>query len=156
MPQSPAFLITVLVLNLLTDFCIILIPIPIIWPLNISWGRKLGLMLMFCAGIFVMIAAILRVYFVLAVSSIPSIFHSTHTNRYGSLKKEKQPQSGHVERTSSRSSLAKPPWSAHYSLVDFGPAIPMLPPAIHQTNDQTVLNPMSCLVKPVVSPRAHD
>jgi len=68
MPQSPAFLITVLVLNLLTDMCIILIPIPIILPLRISWGRKIGLMIMFTAGIFVMIAAILRVYFVLVVS----------------------------------------------------------------------------------------
>jgi hypothetical protein len=68
MPQSPAFLITVLVLNLLTDTCIILIPIPIILPLKISWGRKLGIMFMFCAGIFIMIAAILRVYFVLVVS----------------------------------------------------------------------------------------
>ena len=68
MPQSPAFLITVLVLNLVTDVCIILIPIPIILPLRISWGRKLGLMFLFSAGIFVMIAAILRVYFVLAVS----------------------------------------------------------------------------------------
>ena len=68
MPQSPAFLITVLVLNLVTDLIIILIPIPIIWPLKISLARKLGLLLMFCAGIFVMIAAILRVYFVLSVS----------------------------------------------------------------------------------------
>jgi hypothetical protein len=69
MPQSPAFLITVLVLNLVTDLCIILIPIPIILPLRISWGRKVGLMILFTAGVFVMIAAILRVYFVLAVRS---------------------------------------------------------------------------------------
>lgn len=68
MPQSPAFLITVLALNLFTDLIIILIPIPIIWPLKISLARKLGLLSMFCAGIFVMIAAILRVYFVLSVS----------------------------------------------------------------------------------------
>ncbi|KAF2126432.1 hypothetical protein P153DRAFT_346150 [Dothidotthia symphoricarpi CBS 119687] len=66
-PQSPVFLLTILVLNLLTDVCIILIPIPIIIPLKISWGRKLGLLFLFCAGIFIMIAAILRVYFVLAL-----------------------------------------------------------------------------------------
>ncbi|KAI8936146.1 hypothetical protein NX059_007641 [Plenodomus lindquistii] len=65
MPQSPAFLVTILVLNLTTDMCIMLIPIPIIIPLRISWGRKLGLLMMFSAGVFVMIAAILRVYFVL-------------------------------------------------------------------------------------------
>ncbi|KAH7119934.1 hypothetical protein B0J11DRAFT_582429 [Dendryphion nanum] len=66
-PQSHVFLITVLVLNLVTDVCIILIPIPIILPLKISWGRKIGLLILFCAGIFIMIAAILRVYFVLAL-----------------------------------------------------------------------------------------
>ena len=70
MPQSPAFLITILVLNLVTDMCIMLIPIPIIIPLRISWGRKLGLVMMFSGGIFIMIAAILRVYFVMAVSSL--------------------------------------------------------------------------------------
>ncbi|KAH7066947.1 hypothetical protein BKA63DRAFT_131649 [Paraphoma chrysanthemicola] len=69
MPQSPAFLITVLILNLVTDLCIILIPIPIILPLRISWARKIGLLILFTAGIFVMIAAILRVYFVLALQS---------------------------------------------------------------------------------------
>lgn len=69
MPQSPAFLVTVLVLNLLTDICIILIPIPIIIPLKVSWARKIGLLTMFCAGVFIMTAAILRVYFVMAVST---------------------------------------------------------------------------------------
>jgi hypothetical protein len=67
MPQSPVFLITVLVLNLVTDTCIILIPIPIILPLKISLGRKIGIMILFGAGIFVMIAAVLRVYFVLSL-----------------------------------------------------------------------------------------
>jgi hypothetical protein len=44
-----------------------LIPIPIIIPLKISWGRKIGLMIMFSGALFIMIAAILRVYFVMAV-----------------------------------------------------------------------------------------
>jgi hypothetical protein len=69
MPQSRAFLITVLVLNLVTDLCIILIPIPIILPLNISMRRKLGIMLLFCAGVFTMMTAVLRVYFVLVVGN---------------------------------------------------------------------------------------
>ncbi|KAG9193561.1 hypothetical protein G6011_03596 [Alternaria panax] len=67
MPQSPAFLVTILVLNLVTDVCIMLIPIPIIIPLKISWGRKIGLMIMFSGAMFIMIAAILRVYFVMAL-----------------------------------------------------------------------------------------
>ena len=68
MPQSSAFLITGLILNLFTDLIIILIPIPIIWPLKIFLARRLGLLLMFSAGIFIIIAAILRVYFVLSLS----------------------------------------------------------------------------------------
>jgi hypothetical protein len=67
MPQSPVFLITVLVHNLVTDMCIIIIPIPIILPLRITWARKIGIMFMFSAGIFVMIAAVSRVYFVLSL-----------------------------------------------------------------------------------------
>ncbi|KAH5016898.1 hypothetical protein HBI81_020770 [Parastagonospora nodorum] len=67
MPQSPVFLITVLVLNFVTDMCIIIIPIPIILPLRITWARKIGIIFMFSAGIFVMIAAVLRVYFVLSL-----------------------------------------------------------------------------------------
>ncbi|ORX97614.1 hypothetical protein BCR34DRAFT_577811 [Clohesyomyces aquaticus] len=64
-PQSPVFLTTVLVLNLVTDLCIVIMPIPIILPLNISIPQKIGLLVMFCAGIFIMVAAVLRVYFVL-------------------------------------------------------------------------------------------
>lgn len=108
MPQSPAFLITVLVFNLLTDVCIILIPIPIILPLKISLGRKLGLLFMFCAGVFIMIAAILRVYFVLVVSA-PTINSSPpKTDTCESFKKEKRPPSGLVEKMSSLLSSVRP------------------------------------------------
>ncbi|ETS82851.1 hypothetical protein PFICI_04727 [Pestalotiopsis fici W106-1] len=63
-PQSSLFLITILVVNLVTDFCILLIPIPIIIPLKVSPTRKVGLTILFGAGIFTMVAAILRVHFV--------------------------------------------------------------------------------------------
>jgi hypothetical protein len=155
MPQSPAFLITILVLNLMTDLCIILIPVPIIIPLRISWGRKFGLLMMFCAGIFVMIAAILRVYFVLAVSLIPHVIFSTHTDLSHSLKREKQPQSGHVEKTSSQSSSAKLRWCAPSSPADSGPTIPVLPPATHRTNDRTETNRSSSQANSRVIQRAH-
>lgn len=41
-------------------------------PLRISLERKIGLLVLFCAGIFIMAAAILRVYFVLAVRPLLS------------------------------------------------------------------------------------
>ena len=41
------------------------IPAPVIIPLKTSAGRKIGLLLLFSGGFFVMIAAILRVYYVL-------------------------------------------------------------------------------------------
>jgi len=65
-PQSPIFLVTVLVLNLLTDLCIMLIPAPVIIPLKTTKPRKIGLLLLFGGGTFVMLAAMLRVYYVLA------------------------------------------------------------------------------------------
>ncbi|KAJ9661679.1 hypothetical protein H2198_001855 [Neophaeococcomyces mojaviensis] len=65
-PQNPAFLIIVLVLNLTTDLCIMAIPTPVIIPLKTSIPRKIGLLLLFGGGTFVMMAAVLRVYYVLA------------------------------------------------------------------------------------------
>lgn len=125
MPQSPAFLITVLVLNLTTDICIILIPIPIILPLKISWGRKVGLMILFCAGIFIMIAAILRVYFVLAVST-PSL------DFYGPLliymKASKGRNSRHL--VMSRRCRRSHYWSGYHD------PSPLYPPILERQSDE--------------------
>ncbi|GME64761.1 hypothetical protein AG0111_0g985 [Neofusicoccum parvum] len=69
MPQSQTFLITVLTLNLSTDLLIISIPAPVIIPLRTTVWRKLGLSVLFGAGVFIMTAAVLRVVFVLALQS---------------------------------------------------------------------------------------
>jgi len=119
MPQSPAFLVTVLVLNLVTDVCIILIPIPIILPLKISWARKLGLLGMFCAGIFIMIAAILRVYFVMAVSTV-SIYLTTNASLI--------PQTAPTSRNSShlvvpRRHCRRPGWTGHHPPAPLHPSV---------------------------------
>lgn len=107
MPQSPAFLITVLVLNLATDVCIILIPIPIIAPLKISTARKLALGVMFGGGLFTMIAAILRVYFVLTVSQLHlSVWCTIDKNK--SLSKARQLPFGLVVKMSLLLSLVRP------------------------------------------------
>ncbi|TAQ89063.1 hypothetical protein B7494_g2644 [Chlorociboria aeruginascens] len=68
-PESPVFLITILTFNLVTDLSIMIIPAPVILPIKTSIARKIGLYLLFGAGTFVMVAAILRVIFVLALQS---------------------------------------------------------------------------------------
>ncbi|EKG09755.1 hypothetical protein MPH_13188 [Macrophomina phaseolina MS6] len=67
--QSAYLLIPTLVCNLLTDICIMLIPAPVILPLKTTILRKIGLFILFGAGIFVMAAAILRVVFVLGLGN---------------------------------------------------------------------------------------
>lgn len=64
-PRSPINYFTILSLGLLTDFIILLIPIPIVISVqNVSPARRAGLWFLFTLGIFCMIAAILRIYFV--------------------------------------------------------------------------------------------
>ncbi|KAI5778447.1 hypothetical protein EDC01DRAFT_634842 [Geopyxis carbonaria] len=61
--ENPAYYVVVLIFNLATDALIISIPIPLMWRAQIPWRRKWVMLLMFGAGGFVMLAAILRVVF---------------------------------------------------------------------------------------------
>jgi Na+/H+ antiporter NhaD/arsenite permease-like protein len=56
-----------LIMNLVTDMCIMAIPAPVVIPIKTSLWKRIGLLLLFSAGIFIMIAAILRVTMVLVV-----------------------------------------------------------------------------------------
>jgi hypothetical protein len=67
-PQSMLNMVPPLVFNIFTDICIMLIPAPVVIPVRTTLLRRIGLMLLFTAGTFVMIAAILRVTMVLVVS----------------------------------------------------------------------------------------
>ncbi|KAH7062623.1 hypothetical protein B0J12DRAFT_716386 [Macrophomina phaseolina] len=67
-PQNYVFFISVLTMNMITDLTIMLIPIPVIAPLNASLWRRLGLYVLFGMGVFCMVAAILRVTFVFALN----------------------------------------------------------------------------------------
>ncbi|KAK2855586.1 hypothetical protein FQN49_005050 [Arthroderma sp. PD_2] len=60
-PQNPVTFYTVAVLNVLTDMCIILIPIPMVLRVQASVIRKIGLLFLFGLGMFCMIAAVVRV-----------------------------------------------------------------------------------------------
>lgn len=54
-----------LIMNIVTDLCIMAIPAPAILTVRTTIQRKISLVIIFSAGIFVMIAAILRVSMVL-------------------------------------------------------------------------------------------
>lgn len=54
-----------LIMNIVTDLCIMAIPAPAILTVRTTLQRKISLVIIFSAGIFVMIAAILRVSMVL-------------------------------------------------------------------------------------------
>ncbi|KAH6894692.1 hypothetical protein B0T10DRAFT_258645 [Thelonectria olida] len=64
-PQSTLNMVPPLIMNILTDVCIMAIPAPVIIPLKTTLWRRVGLIFLFGAGVFVMIAAILRVTMVL-------------------------------------------------------------------------------------------
>lgn len=57
-----------LIMNILTDLCIIAIPAPVVLRARTTLLRKFSLVLLFSGGFFVMIAAVLRVTYVMVVS----------------------------------------------------------------------------------------
>ncbi|ROV99833.1 hypothetical protein VSDG_03063 [Cytospora chrysosperma] len=65
MPLAEIYLIPALVLNVVTDIFILAIPAPVIFPVKTTVWRKISLIVIFSAGLFIMVAAILRVDFVL-------------------------------------------------------------------------------------------
>ncbi|BCS23518.1 uncharacterized protein APUU_31743A [Aspergillus puulaauensis] len=64
--------VEIAVFNVLSDICIIVIPIPILAKLQVPLPRKIVLALMFSSGFFIMICTILRAYYSLAsITSLP-------------------------------------------------------------------------------------
>ncbi|KAF4337368.1 integral membrane protein PTH11 [Fusarium beomiforme] len=58
---SPALIWACLAFNLATDFYLIMIPMPMLWKAAMPWPQKVGLIALFSCGLFVTMAAILRV-----------------------------------------------------------------------------------------------
>jgi hypothetical protein len=71
------FLVTV-TLNVITDFLILAVPVPLLWTLQVPIRRKIVISLLLCSGMFVIAAAIIRV--ALTLDSNPS---ATNINRWG-------------------------------------------------------------------------
>ncbi|KAL3480503.1 hypothetical protein BJX99DRAFT_254493 [Aspergillus californicus] len=64
--------VEIAVLNVLSDVCILVIPIPILAKLQIPIQRKIVLAVMFSSGVFIMVCTILRAYYSLAsITSLP-------------------------------------------------------------------------------------
>jgi hypothetical protein len=57
-----------LVMNVVTDIIIMAIPVPVLINLQTTIWKKGGLLVLFGAGVFIIIAAIVRVIMVLVVS----------------------------------------------------------------------------------------
>ncbi|KAL6922877.1 hypothetical protein FSST1_000151 [Fusarium sambucinum] len=57
---SRVYIFTVVTFNIATDVYLLLIPLPILWQSQIPKAKKIGLMILFSGGIFVMVAGILR------------------------------------------------------------------------------------------------
>ncbi|KAF5000723.1 hypothetical protein FGRMN_1564 [Fusarium graminum] len=63
---SPGLIWTCLSFNLVTDLYLIMIPMPMLWKAAMPWPQKVGLITLFSCGLFVTMAAILRVVHLVA------------------------------------------------------------------------------------------
>ncbi|KAF4455593.1 hypothetical protein F53441_2117 [Fusarium austroafricanum] len=58
--KSPAYVLVVVIPNILTDVYLLSIPLPLLWGVNISLRRRLTLMLLFSGALFIMMAGTIR------------------------------------------------------------------------------------------------
>ncbi|KAI6285016.1 hypothetical protein MCOR07_010945 [Pyricularia oryzae] len=65
---SPAIVWTFLAMNVSTDLYLISIPIPLLFTANVTWRKRVALVSVFCCGLFVTAAAILRVILIVSDS----------------------------------------------------------------------------------------
>ncbi|KAK7955260.1 hypothetical protein PG988_015954, partial [Apiospora saccharicola] len=65
---SRVFILTCFILDLLTDAYLLSIPLPMLWRTDLPRPKKIGLSVVFSGAIFVMVAALLRCYFILTDS----------------------------------------------------------------------------------------
>jgi hypothetical protein len=67
-PENRVFFYSILVLNAITDLYILIIPAPVVLPIQTSLKRKVGLYLLFSLGVFVIVCAIVRVLLVFSLN----------------------------------------------------------------------------------------
>ncbi|KJZ68689.1 hypothetical protein HIM_11916 [Hirsutella minnesotensis 3608] len=71
-PQSTLNMVPPLIMNILTDVMIMAIPAPILLNVKTTFWKKLGLLALFGGGLFIMVAAILRVTMVMIMKNGPT------------------------------------------------------------------------------------
>ena len=64
--------IFVMVMNILTDFYLMAIPVPMVWRSHLPWRKKITLTLMFSGGLLEMAFGILRCVSILTVRTVHS------------------------------------------------------------------------------------
>ncbi|KAL8389048.1 hypothetical protein RB595_008830 [Gaeumannomyces hyphopodioides] len=65
-------------IGLCLDVWMLLLPVAPVWGLNMRWKRKLGVLLMFASGIFIVIASILRIVSIVAVGESQNLTANSH------------------------------------------------------------------------------
>lgn len=73
-----AAFIAVGVLDLLTDVCVFVLPIPMIWQLQVAKGNKMALFAIFGLGILTMVISILRIQALLATDFLDITFSASY------------------------------------------------------------------------------
>ena len=58
------------VMNVVSDFSILLLPLPLIWRLQISWEKKSRVLAVFSVGLFACIASVLRLVYQIELTRI--------------------------------------------------------------------------------------
>ena len=59
------------VMNVISDFSILILPLPIIWRLQMSWNRKYRIFAVFGVGLFACIASVIRLVYSLELTRVP-------------------------------------------------------------------------------------
>ncbi|KAH7316641.1 hypothetical protein B0I35DRAFT_260095 [Stachybotrys elegans] len=58
--NSPAYVLVVVIPNILTDIYLLSIPLPLVWGVNISLRRRITLVVLFSGALFIMMAGTIR------------------------------------------------------------------------------------------------
>lgn len=68
------------ILNVATDLLIVAIPLPTLWTMQAKLGRRIGLTILLCSGIFVMVAAVIRFGFTITGYTSANLNKYVNTN----------------------------------------------------------------------------
>lgn len=62
-------------INVVSDCSILILPLPLIWRLQISWDKKARIIAVFSVGLFACIASVLRLIYSSELTHVPPMYH---------------------------------------------------------------------------------